>query len=255
MKNRNRALASGFGLICVWLLFYNILIFGMGPVPAFFGLLDTVNSLLIDSLALVLLGCIIASLFMFVDVCVQVISDPASFHKIDILYKRLFAKGKRARFLSSLLTLRKVKTRQDLPSNAGEAAAGLALLYSFSFLFIFIFSEALFFITRGSGFNVAITPLIEILIPTIAIAIPLSARLLSVIGYPKAEEYSELLPGSFFTVLLISLVAIASSMNPYSFIFETFKSGQGSSFLATAAYLAFIPVFLEAIRWHMESAE
>ncbi len=255
MKNKSKVLASAFGVIGIWILFYNIVVFKMGPLSAFFGILDTVNSLLIDSFALVVLGCIIASLFVFVDICVQILSDPASFHKIDLLYKRFFAKGMHARFLSSLLVLRRTKTKKDLPSSAGEAAASLALLYTLSFLFIFIFSEALFFLTRGSGFNVTVTPLTEILIPTIAIAIPLSARMLSVIGHPKAEEYSKLLPSSFFTVLLISLVAISSSINPYSFILETFKSGQGSAFLSTAAYLAFIPVLIEAIRWHMTSSE
>ncbi len=254
-KDKQAAVASAFVIIIAWVFLYNLLILKMSPLAGFFGMIYTINAMLFDAGALLLLGVFMVSLFIFVDVCVQVLADPYSFSKIEALYKGVFKRGRYAAFFSSLLTLRKGKAGKWLPESPAGIAASLCILYFMSFLLILILSEALFFITKGSGFNISANSLTEVLIPAIAIAAPVSARLLALLKYPKAETYADVLPSSFFTVLLISLVAISSSQNPYSFILDALESGQGAAFLVNIAYLSFIPVFIEGMAWYIGNCQ
>jgi len=250
-KGKQAAVASAFIIIMAWVFLYNLLIFRMPPLAGFFGMIYTINAMLFDAGALLLLGAFMASLFIFVDVCVQVLADPYSFSKIEALYNGMFKRGRHAAFFRSLLTLRKAKAGEWLPASPAGIAASLCILYFMSFLLILVLSEALFFITRGSGFSMAANPLTGVLIPAIAIAAPVGARLLALLKYPKAEDYANVLPSSFFTVLLISLVAVSASQAPYSFLLEALESGQGAAFFANVAYLSFIPVFIEGMAWYL----
>jgi len=250
-KDKQAAVAFAFSVIIAWVFIYNLLVFRMSPLGGFFGLIYTINAMIFYAASLLLLGALMAALFIFVDVCVQVLADPYSFNKLIVLYNGMFAKKRYVSFFMSLLVLRKTKAGNGLPRSSAGVAASLCLLYATGFVLMFILSEALFFITKGSGFSVAVSPLTAVLLPAIAIAAPVSARLLTLLRYPKAEDYANVLPSTFFTVLLISLVALSAAQNPYTFFLDAVESGQGAAFMLNIAYLSFMPVFLEGIAWYL----
>ena len=73
-----------------------------------------------------------------------------------------------------------------------------------SWVYIILFSEALFFISWSAGVDLSITEKNFLLMPTLALAIPFSGRVMAYLKYPYAQDYTDFMPGGVFVLLLVA---------------------------------------------------
>ena len=191
-RRRNRLRISIILLIVVWTFVYNVLIKEQSLFKAFFGILDTISDDFVMGTTLTVgVGLGIVVVFSLTKLYTQVIANVASFRQIEIIvYEDLLPRRFRA-FWNKLVHL------EDLPSpdsSCPERVSSLLLSFSFiyvmSWIYVILFSEALFFVSWSAGVDLPIdNPQNLLLLPTLALAIPFSARVMAYLRYPYTQDY------------------------------------------------------------------
>jgi hypothetical protein len=123
-----------------------------------------------------------------------------------------------------------------------------------SWVYVVLLSEALFFVSWSAGVNLEINTNNLLMLPTIALAIPFSARVMAYMRYPYAQDYADFMPGAVFVLLLVAaLGTLYESPDQKFFLLQVYNDpGHLISFLRNGCFLAFIPVFFEAGFWLVE---
>lgn len=141
------------------------------------------------------------------------------------------------------------------PRRSAAILFALGFIYLMSWIYVIVFSEALFFLSWSSGVNLPITEKNMLLIPTPALAIPFSARVMAYLRYPYAQDYVDFMPAAVFGLLMVtSLGYLFESGDQKFFLFTAYEDKKFLfDFLNNGLFLAFIPVFFESVYWLAET--
>ena len=123
-----------------------------------------------------------------------------------------------------------------------------------SWVYIILFSEALFFISWSAGVDLSITEKNFLLMPTLALAIPFSGRVMAYLKYPYAQDYTDFMPGGVFVLLLVATLGyLFQSEDQKFFLVQIYENKIFLiRFMKNGLLLAFVPVFFEAAYWLIE---
>lgn len=253
----NRMRIAIVALILVWTFLFNVLIKGQSGMRAFFQVLDTISDDFVMGATLTIgVGVGIVVVFSATKLYTQVIANVHSFRIIEDLVHGELRRREYKLFWKKLLTL------QDQPvpvSTCPERVSSMLLSFSFiyvmSWVYVLLFSEALFFVSWSAGVDLPVdnasTPVV---LSTLALAIPFSARVMAYVRYPYAQDYADFMPGAVFVLLLVaSLGSLFGSEDQQFFLQRVWENLEyRQKFLANGVFLAFIPVFFEGAFWLLE---
>lgn len=92
------------------------------------------------------------------------------------------------------------------------------------------------------------------MMPTMALAIPFSARVMAYLRYPYAQDFADLMPAATFVLLLVTTLGFVfrSTTQHFYLVRVLEKQALTEALLNNSVFLAFIPVFSEAIFWLAE---
>jgi hypothetical protein len=232
-----------------WVFIYNLLVKQQEPLEAFFRILDTVSDDFMVGTALTFaLGIAIAVLFSFTKLYTQIISNVDSFRILEEIYDETVTRGDVRGFFSRLLHFSDESPRREpFPSRIGGLLFAFGFIYLMSWIYVVMFSEALFFVAWSAGVDLPITPHNLLLMPTLALAIPFSARVMAYLRYPHTQDYADLMPGAAFVLLIVATLGyLFQSDDQKFFLTQVYENPSYlASFAENGAYLAFIPVFFE----------
>lgn len=241
------------GLLLVWTWLFNVLIKDEGPVRAFFGIIDTLSEdVVMGSLVTVVVGLGIVIVFTATKLYTQLISTAGSFRTLERLVEDEFGRGQLKAFVVRLLHFHEEpEPAQVYPRHAASMLVGFSLLYVLSWIYLVLFSEALFFVSWSAGVDLPISDENLQLLPTLALSIPFSARVMAYFRYPYTQDYADFMPGAVFVLLLVaSLGFLFDSHDQKFFLLQVWENADYLTlFLRNGLLLAFIPVFSEAIFW------
>jgi len=255
--SRNTLRVSIIALILTWTFFYNLLIKGQGPPRAFFQLLDTISDDFVMGAAVTIgVGVAIVIVFSATKLYTQVITNMRSFRQLEDLAYEDLRVGRLRQFGSRLLHFEELPEPDTAcPKRVSSVILSICLIYLVSWVYVVLFSEALFFISWSAGVDLKIDdPNSLLMLPTLALAIPFSARVMAYLRYPYAQDFADFMPGALFVLLLVaSLGALFGSPDQKFFLVRMWQSeGYRLDFLRNGAFLAFIPVFFECAFWLLE---
>ena len=241
------------GVVLGWTYLYNLLLKGHSPIEAFLQIVNTISEdFVMGSVTTVAIGIGILLLFTITKLSTQIISNVYSFRILeDVLVETLF-RGKVKEFLRSLVRFQDLPQPETIyPDRPGFMLLALSLIYAMSWFYVVAFSEALFFVAWSAGVDLTITRENMLLLPTIALAIPFSARAMAYARYPYAQDYSDLMPAAAFALLLVSALGFMFQSNDQQFFLVRIAQNQDylTTFLRNGLCLAFIPVFCESVFW------
>ena len=93
-----------------------------------------------------------------------------------------------------------------------------------------------------------------VLLPTLALAIPFSARVMAYVRYPYAQDYADFMPGAVFVLLMVAALGTVFAPDQQKFFLEEvwIRQEYRLDFLRNGVFLAFIPVFFEGGFWLLE---
>ncbi len=244
-------------LVIGWTYLYNLLIKQQGIVTAFFEILDTISDdFIVGTMVTIAVGVGIVALFSITKLYTQIISNIYSFRIIEQLVVEDLANGRFREFATKILRFQD----QPLPTQCcPERAASLLISFTFlnvmSWVYLILFSEALFFVSWSAGVDLPLDdPEKMLFLPTLALAIPFSARVMAYLRYPYAQDYADFMPGAVFVLLVVaSLGTIFESDDQKFFLLQVWQNpAYLKSFLKNGTVLAFIPVFFEGVFWMLE---
>ena len=243
-------------IILAWTFAYNVLIKGQGPVEGFFKILDTISDdFVMGTLLTIGIGVGIVAVFSFTKLYTQIISNVYSFSIIeDLIYNEL-GEGHYRRFWSRLMHFEDQPTPETTcPDRVATLLLSFSLIYVLNWIYVVLFSEALFFVSWSAGVDLPIVAENLLLLPTLALAIPFSARVMAYLRYPYAQDYADFMPGAVFVLLLVSaLGALFESDDQQFFLLRVYEQRElVLVLLKNGAFLAFIPVFFEGGFWMLE---
>jgi hypothetical protein len=243
-------------LVLGWTYVYNLTLKELGPLVSFFEILDTISDdFVMGTLFTVGVGLAIVFVFSATKLYTQIIANVYSFRIIEDLVHGELRAGRYREFFSKLFHF------EDLPEPESCCPRRVSsLLYSFSFLYVMswiyvvLFSEALFFVSWSAGVDLPLNSQNLLLLPTLALSIPFSARVMAYLRYPYAQDYADFMPGAVFALLVVTaLGSLFESDDQVFFLLRVYNNhGFRMSFLRNGAFLAFIPVFFEAGFWLLE---
>jgi len=240
-------------LLLVWAFLFNIVVKEQSAIVAFFEIIDTITeNLVMGSIVTVLMGFGIVTVFTVTKLYTQIISRTGSFRMIERLFKEEVSQGNWKEFGRRLLHFEEeVESEEVVPDNLSSILIALSLLYLMSWVYVLLFSEALFFVSWSAGVDLPITVENIELLPTLALAIPFSARVMAYLRYPYAQDYADFMPGAVFVLLLVgSLGYLFHSDDQQFFLLRVWHDQQLlREFLRSGLTLAFVPVFSEALFW------
>ncbi|MCB9796048.1 MAG: hypothetical protein H6741_25405 [Alphaproteobacteria bacterium] len=235
-----------------WTWLYNIVIKGQGVTHAFFSVIDTLSEdVVMGSVVTVVVGLCIVVLFTTTKLYTQIISSAPSFRALELLIEEELAHRGKGVFYRLLHFHAEPQPDRVYPLRTGNMLIGLSALYLMSWFYIVLFSEALFFISWSAGVDLPITDKNLQLMPTLALSIPFSARVMAYFRYPYTQDYADFMPGALFVLLLVaSLGYLFESHDQKFFLLQVWQNGAYlEAFLRYGLLLAFIPVFSEAVYW------
>jgi len=241
------------GLMLSWAFAFNLPIKDHTPAQAFFAVLDTLSEdVVMDSLITIVVGCGILLVFTLTKLYTQIISSASSFRVLEIMALEFTAGWDMRRLITRLLHFQEEPDPGGmLPQHPGSILMTLSLLYVMSWVYLVLFSEALFFVSWSAGVDLPIDEEHLQLLPTLALAIPFSARVMAWLRYPYAQDYADFMPGALFVLLLVmSLGYLFESHDQKFFLTQVVaRPDYLRSFLQSGLLLAFTPVFAEGIYW------
>lgn len=250
---RNRLRMAILVILAMWIFTYNLLVKEQDPVTAFFRILETISDDLVIGTAVTFgLGVAIAVVFSFTKLYTQIISNVDSFRILEDIYDDTVPRGQFRRFFSRLLHFDDEQARLDpYPRRIGALLFAFGFLYVMSWLYVVMFSEALFFVAWSSGVDLPITETNLLLMPTLALAIPFSARVMAYLKYPYTKDYADFMPAAAFVLLIVATLGyLFQSDDQKFFLTQVYESPDLLLLFAkNGALLAFIPVFFEGVYW------
>jgi hypothetical protein len=256
-STRNRLRLAIIALILIWTFFYNLLIKGQGPTRSFFRILDTISDDFVMGAAVTIgVGVGIVLVFSLTKLYTQVIANVHSFRMIeDLAYEELPNRQFR-RFCSKILHFQELPSPLTVcPARVSSLILAASFIYLMSWIYVLLFSEALFFVSWSAGVDLPLDdPNNLLMLPTLALAIPFSARVMAYLRYPYAQDYADFIPGAVFVLLLVAARgALFGSDDQQFFLLRVWKdTGYRLNFLRNGIFLAFIPVFFESAYWLYE---
>jgi len=242
-------------LVLAWTYVYNVLIKDQGVVSGFFGILDTISDdFVVGTLFTVGVGVAIVAVFSLTKLYTQIIANIHSFRILEELIYEDLRQGHYRKLFSKLLNFEdQPDPGTACPQHVGTMLFSFTLIYVMSWVYVVLFSEALFFVSWSAGVNLEVTTGNLLLLPTLALAIPFSARVMAYLRYPDAQDYADFMPGAVFVLLLVAaLGALYQSGDQRFFLTQVWEIKATLSFLKNGAFLAFIPVFFEGCFWVFE---
>jgi hypothetical protein len=240
-------------MVLVWTFLYNLMIKDQGVVTAFFKILDTISDdFVMGTLFTILLGCGIVVVFSFTKLYTQIIVNIYSFKILEDMFYEELREGQVRAFLQKLVRFEDQPTPASIcPERVGSLLFAFTFIYFMSWLYVVLFSEALFFVSWSSGVDLPITHHNLLLLSTLALSIPFSARVMAYLKYPYTQDYADFIPGAVFVLLMVATLGyLFQSEDQKFFITQVFWNQEYLvSFLRNGLFLAFIPVFFEAVFW------
>lgn len=255
-RGRNRLRLAIVAMIVAWTYLYNILIKGHGPVQGFFEILDTISDdFVMGTLLTIGVGVGIVFVYSFTKLYTQIIANVHSFRIIeDLVFSDL--KEKRYKdFLSKIVHFEEQpQPSTTCPKRVTSLLLSFVFIYIMSWIYVVLFSEALFFVSWSAGVDLPFDEQNLLLLPTLALAIPFSARVMAFVRYPYAQDYADFLPGAVFVLLVVAALGMLfESGDQKFFLVGVFSDPECRLvFLRNGAFLAFIPVFFEGGFWVFE---
>jgi hypothetical protein len=251
-----RQMFTIIGFLLVWTLAYNVFVKHQGVGRAFFQLLDTISDdFVTGSFLAILLGLAIVAVFSITKLYGQIIANVHSFAMLEVLMFTDLKSRRVASFLRKLLTFRdQPATAYVCPRRVGGMLFGLSFIYFMSWVYVVLFSEALFFLSWSSGVDLPITGKNMLLMPTLALSIPFSARVMAYLRYPYAQDYADFMPAAVFGLLIVASLGYLFESGDQKFFLSTIYQDKRflTDFLTNGIFLAFIPVFFEAAYWLLD---
>jgi len=242
--------------LLVWAYLYNVVIKEQPPGSALFRILDTLTEdLVTGSLVTVIVGCGILFVFTATKLYTQIISNAYSFRTLERMTFQHFHDGDVRRFLWRLLHFQDEPEPVTVyPHRPSSVLIAFSTLYLMSWVYLVLFSEALFFVSWSAGVDLQISTQNLQLMPTLALAIPFSARVMAYLRYPYTQDYADFMPGAVFVLLLVAALGYLFESHDQQFFLERVLMNAEhpeyrNIFLRNGLLLAFIPVFTEAIYW------
>ncbi|MEL6342578.1 MAG: hypothetical protein AAFV53_05560 [Myxococcota bacterium] len=241
------------GVMLGWSYLYNVLIKEQGLIEALFKIIDTLTEdLVTGSIITVVVGCGILFVFTATKLYTQIISDAYSFRILEEMTFAELGSGSMRSFGWRLLNFQEEPEPSTVyPKRASSVLIAFSTLYMMSWVYLILFSEALFFVSWSAGVDLPITEENLQLLPTLALAIPFSARVMAYLRYPYTQDYADFMPGAVFVLLLVaSLGYLFESHDQQFFLLRVWDNPDYLRiFLKNGLLLAFIPVFTEAVYW------
>ena len=245
-------------LVLVWTLLFNILINRQRPVEAFFGILDTISDeFVMGTLVAIVLGALILVVFSITKLYTQMIVNVYSFRILeDIVFSDVAA----GRFRAALTRLIRLEDEplpeQSCPQRPQFILLACGLNYFMSWVYVILFAEALFFVSWSAGVDLQVNNDTLMLLPTLALALPFSARAMAYVRYPYAQDYADFMPGALFVLLLVAGLGYQFGSPDQDFFLRRVYSNDVylTQFVVNGVFLAFIPVFFESVFWLFELA-
>jgi len=236
-----------------WVFLYNLLIKGQSPAQAFFQILNTISDdFVMGSMVTIVVGLGIVLVFSITKLYAQIISNTHSFKILEDLFFEDVRKGNIKSYLYKVLTFRDQPIPDRIcPERISSILFSFSLIYVMSWAYLMLFSEALFFVSWSAGVDLPINDNNILLLPTLALAIPFSARVMAYMKYPYATDYADFMPGAVFVMLLVVALGFLFQSDDQKFFLTQVFANQAYllSFLKNGVFLAFIPVFFEALYW------
>jgi len=243
-------------MLLVWTYLYNRLIKGQGPVRAFFQILDTISDdFVMGSLVTISVGVAIVCVFSITKLYAQIVSNTHSFKILEDLFYNDLKNGNVREYLYKVLTFRdQPRPLKVCPERVGSLLFSFSFICLMSWVYLVLFSEALFFVSWSAGVDLPINEHNLLMMPTLALAIPFSARVMAYLKYPYASDYADFMPGAVFVLLLVATLGyLFQSDDQKFFLLQVWENREYLiAFLKNGIFLAFIPVFFEALYWLME---
>ncbi|MEW4528404.1 hypothetical protein [Maioricimonas sp. JC845] len=243
-------------LLMLWTFLYNVLIKQQEPVEAFFGILDTVSDdFVMGALLTVTLGSLIVLVFGLTKLYTQMIANVYSFRILETIVYEDLCRGRVRTGLGRLLHLQDQPLPDRIfPRRPTSIVFCSGLIYAMSWIYVILFSEALFFVSWSAGVDLPVNEKNVLLLPTLALAIPFSARVMAYLRYPYAQDYADFMPGALFVLLLVAALGylFGSPDQEFFLLRVTRNDSYLFSLLTNGVFLAFIPVFFELMFWMFE---
>lgn len=243
-------------LLLLWAFVFNIVVKEQSAIVAFFEIIDTITeNLVMGSIVTVLMGLGIVSVFTITKLYTQIISKTSSFRILENIILEEAAQGNWKVFGQRLLHFEEEPDPGEVvPEHLSSILISLSILYLVSWVYVLLFSEALFFVSWSAGVDLPITVSNIELLPTLALAIPFSARVMAYLRYPYAQDYADFMPGAVFVLLLVgSLGYLFHSDDQQFFLLRVWHDQQLlREFLRSGLTLAFVPVFSESLFWMVD---
>ena len=245
-------------LILLWTLAYNVLILGQRPGAAFFGILDTISDqFVMGTLVAIVLGVLILVVFSITKLYTQMIVNVYSFRILeDIVFSDVAA----GRFRSAATRLVRLDDEpcpgQSCPQRPQFILLACGINYFMSWVYVILFAEALFFVSWSAGVDLEVNDDTLLLLPTLALALPFSARVMAYLRYPYAQDYADFMPGALFVLLLVAGLGYLFGSPDQDFFLRRVYSNDVylTQFVVNGVFLAFVPVFFEIVFWLFELA-
>jgi hypothetical protein len=252
-KNRSSIGQSIVFLLLIWAFVFNVVVKEQTGIVAFFEIIDTITeNLVMGSIVTVLMGLGIVSVFTITKLYTQIISKTSSFRILENIILEEYSKGDWKQFGHRLLHFEEEADPEEVvPEHLSSILIALSILYLVSWVYVLLFSEALFFVSWSAGVDLPITVANLELLPTLALAIPFSARVMAYLRYPYAQDYADFMPGAVFVLLLVgSLGYLFHSDDQQFFLLRVWHDQLLlREFLRSGLTLAFVPVFSESLFW------
>lgn len=239
--------------LLAWALLYNLIVKEHGLLEALFQIVDTITEdLVMGSMSTVSVGLGIVLVFTLTKLYTQIISVAASFRMLEVLIDEALSQGKYIEFFRRLSSFEDEPEPETVhPIRASSILIAFSILYMMSWLYLVLFSEALFFVSWSAGVDLPITIHNIELLPTLALSIPFSARIMAYLRYPYTQDYADFMPGAVFVLLLVGALGyMFQSDDQQFFLLRVWENKPFlNAFLRSGLMLAFVPVFAEAIYW------
>lgn len=243
-------------LILIWTLLYNLLIKRQGIVESFFGILDTISDdYVMGAILAIALGALILAGFSITKLYTQMIANVYSFRILeDIVFSDLVAGRFRTAFSRLIQLQSQPCPDRSCPQRVSFLLFCCGLIYVMSWVYVVLFAEALFFVSWSAGVDLQTTNENLLMLPTLALAIPFSARVMAYLRYPYAQDYADIMPAALFVLTIVAALGYQHrSPDQEFFLVRVYSNPEYlSTFVANGAYLAFIPVFFESVFWLFE---
>ena len=261
--NRNFLRGAIVGLLLMWTYSYNVGVKQQTPVKAFFQILDTISDdFVMGTLLTLVLGVGIVLVFSVTKLYTQIIANIYSFRIIQDLIDNDLRRGHIRTFFAKLVDLQnQPQPETACPTRVSMLLLSLSSMYVLSWIYLVLFSEALFFVSWSAGVDLPINDKNLLLMPTLALAIPFSARVMAYVRYPYAQDYADFMPGAVFVLLVVATLGYLFGSEDQKFFLVQVFQDRGwlyadheflPPFIRNGIFLAFIPVFFESGFWLLE---